>query len=106
MKRKRLEAWVVFDTGESDPWLDIFADAKAATEVAVQWIEDGYGPQSVVRLVECGPGEVVVPKAAAAVVRAAVKLVRHLNDHDEHIEPAVLARIARAVERMQKRRKK
>lgn len=68
-RRKRLEAWVVFDTGESDPWLDTFADAKAATEMAVQWSEDGYGPQSVARLVECGPDEVVVSKAELRALR-------------------------------------
>lgn len=103
-RRKRLEAWVVFDTGESDPWLDTFADAKAATEMAVQWSEDGYGPQSVARLVECGPDEVVLPKSAAAVVRAAVAYARRFPN-DGYSEPAHV-NLLRAVERMQKGRRK
>lgn len=99
--KKRLEAWAVFNTGEDDPWLDTFADAKSATEAAVQWGEDGYGPQSVVRLVECGPDEVVVPKSAAAVVRAAIAVVKGYADRRLG-RPARYAKLKRAVERMQK----
>lgn len=72
MKRKRLEAWAVvgfegdYWSSDSSIWEEKF-DADDMSSRCPQ--------SSVVRLVECGPDETVVPKAAAAVVRAAVELV-------------------------------
>lgn len=72
--------------------------------MAVQWSEDGYGPQSVARLVECGPDEVVLPKSAAAVVRAAIAVVEGYSEKRLG-RPARYAELKRAVERQKGRRK-
>lgn len=55
-----------------------------------------------VRLVECGPGEVVVPRTALAVVRAAVDVLESLGDAEG---PSIYA-LRRAVEKHQKARKR
>ena len=64
-KRKRLEAWAV-TSDNYYPNAHLYRTKKQATD-------DTFTGERLVRLVECGPGEVPMDKRAAAVVRAAVR---------------------------------
>lgn len=97
-RRKRVEGWA-----ESPPEGGIYGSiVEVGPETLSVSKEEAAQGWRLVRLVECGPDETVVPKSAAAVVRAAVALSDNLNSSD----PRYINGLCRAVERMQKGRKK
>lgn len=95
MKRKRLEAWAV-TSDNYYPNAHLYRTKKQATD-------DTFTGERLVRLGECGPDETVVPKSTAAVVRAAVAYVNAERKAVVHDKWTCLLR---AVERMQKGRRK
>jgi hypothetical protein len=98
-KTKRLEAWALDTTDHY--WVYPFQqDADDKLHDRKEGGEFDVG--RVVRLVECGPDEVVMSKRAAAVVRAAVAYWGACEDKWP-AQPEWF-RLVRAVERMQAKR--
>ena len=89
-KTKRLEAW-----GRTNQDGELW-NLRPTKDQAVYAGTQSDSEAELVHLVECGPDEVVVPKAAADVVRAAVRLADNMNSSDARY----INDLCRAVERM------
>lgn len=98
-RRKRIEAWAKFNR-DGELWG--YCRSRGVLEANYNDLKEDEYP--TVRLVECGPDEVVLPKSAAAVVRAAIAVVEGYSEKRLG-KPARYAELKRAVERQKGRKK-
>ena len=105
--KKRVEAWGVVAAKKSIKSVrSAHSTQREAQEIADLWL--GSIDYRVVRLTEVGPGEVVVPRSALAVVRAAVGWAHLALDRSTSGSPGradAHDALVRAVEKYQGRKK-